>query len=692
MNKKSKLREKLLCLITLSLIIIIFHALSFLFSSAFLEDRWYVRPLGMGGAFVGLSNGAEGVLFNPAGTVEIKDAEITAMGGKPYVGMETINIFHSGVAVVYPSKELFGTIGASGTYLTLSDLYSEVVAAFSYASRIFISESIVSFLGGSIKYLSHSYKWDSYTKELGSERGDPLVKSGDALSAGGVSVDIGLLLKWEIYSVGIVGRNITQPNVGVKSEDRVPMEIIGGVSIPLSFLERTIMCSDIKYTVRTFNPLTFRIGVENWNKKKTLALRAGYDSSAGPTVGMSYVMKVGENLFLRIDYGLLWPLYVEGHLGTHRAGITLSWQVPSSIASISSVDITPSPKYISPNGDTINDITELVVSFSSDIDVIKWGINILNDKGEVVKNFSSKKGVKKLPQKVSWNGKDNSNKTLPDGRYSCYLELEDSTGKKQKSSIKTIVVDTIPPKVNISLSQNKFTPDGDGKDDTVDIMLEAKDNNDVEKWIIKITDVNNKLVKTFEGTGKPPSKIEWDGKDDYYGRVVIKGTYNIKAIVYDLAGNKSSIGSSVEVDIAQPTVIKEVVREVIKEVPKEIVIKEEGDKLKLNLSSTLLFKFGKADLEPSAYPVLEQVVGILNAYPHSRIVIEGHTDSIGSDSFNMLLSELRARRIYEFLIKRGIDAKRMSYKGYGESRPIASNKTEAGRALNRRVEIVIFRE
>jgi outer membrane protein OmpA-like peptidoglycan-associated protein len=686
-------REKRI--VNLSIVFILIHcalSLKVVFSSAFLEDRWYVRPLGMGGAFVGLSDGPEGVLFNPAGIVEVKDMELTAMGGKPYLGMENINIFHSGIAAVYPSKELSGTIGAGGTYLTLSDLYSEVVAAISYASRISISESMTSFLGGSIKYLSHSYKWDPYTKELGVERGDPLVRSGGTLSAGGVGVDIGLLLKWGIYSVGVVGRNITQPNVGVKSEDRVPMEIIGGVSAPLSFLERTTVCSDIKYTIRPFNPITFRIGVENWNKKKTLALRAGYDSSAGPTAGISYVMKAGENLFLRIDYGLLWPVHVQGHTGTHRAGITLSWQVPPSVVSLPPVDITPSPGYISPNGDTMNDSTELILSFSSDIEVAKWEINILNEKGEVVKNFVSGKGVKKLPQRVSWNGKNNLNKTLPDGKYTCYLELEDANGKKYKSPSKSIVIDTVPPKVDISLSQNKFTPDGDGVDDTVKINLEAKDDVDIEKWIIKITDTNNKLVKTFQGAGKPPSSIVWDGKDDYYERVVVNGAYSIKATVYDLAGNKSSANTSVEVYIGQPTVVKEVVREVIKEVPKEIVVKEEGNKLKLNLSSSLLFKFGKAELEPSAYPVLEQVVGILNAYPNSKIVIEGHTDSIGDDSFNMLLSELRARRVYEFLIKRGIDAKRMSYKGYGETRPIASNKTETGRALNRRVEIIILRE
>ena len=72
-----------------------------------------------------------------------------------------------------------------------------------------------------------------------------------------------------------------------------------------------------------------------------------------------------------------------------------------------------------------------------------------------------------------------------------------------------------------------------------------------------------------------------------------------------------------------------------------------------------------------------------------KIEIGGHTDNIGSDEYNKDLSLRRAENVYYYLISKGIDEKRMSYKGYGESQPIATNETEEGRALNRRTEFKI---
>ena len=70
--------------------------------------------------------------------------------------------------------------------------------------------------------------------------------------------------------------------------------------------------------------------------------------------------------------------------------------------------------------------------------------------------------------------------------------------------------------------------------------------------------------------------------------------------------------------------------------------------------------------------------------------IGGHTDSVGSDSYNQKLSEQRAKAVCDYLISQGVDKARLSYKGYGESEPIATNETEAGRQRNRRVELKIL--
>lgn len=102
------------------------------------------------------------------------------------------------------------------------------------------------------------------------------------------------------------------------------------------------------------------------------------------------------------------------------------------------------------------------------------------------------------------------------------------------------------------------------------------------------------------------------------------------------------------------------------------------------------FDFDKARLTHNAKVILDLVADTLLAAPEIRVEIAGHTDSIGSEAYNQKLSERRAKAVYDYLVQRGIDAGRMTVKGYGESQPIASNETEEGRELNRRVELRIL--
>ena len=101
------------------------------------------------------------------------------------------------------------------------------------------------------------------------------------------------------------------------------------------------------------------------------------------------------------------------------------------------------------------------------------------------------------------------------------------------------------------------------------------------------------------------------------------------------------------------------------------------------------FDFDKYNIKPEWVPVLEEAVAILKDTPAMNVIIEGHTDSIGTEAYNQGLSERRARSVYNFFQQNGIAAARMQTVGYGESRPIASNDTDEGRALNRRVELQV---
>lgn len=115
-----------------------------------------------------------------------------------------------------------------------------------------------------------------------------------------------------------------------------------------------------------------------------------------------------------------------------------------------------------------------------------------------------------------------------------------------------------------------------------------------------------------------------------------------------------------------------------------------GAGLKISLKSSVLFDFDKSTLKPEAEDELHKAVLKIKEYPNARIIIEGHTDNVGSDEYNQNLSEERAKAVrdhFKSVEKLDID---MAVHGYGESCPIATNDTEVGRENNRRVEIIII--
>jgi len=101
------------------------------------------------------------------------------------------------------------------------------------------------------------------------------------------------------------------------------------------------------------------------------------------------------------------------------------------------------------------------------------------------------------------------------------------------------------------------------------------------------------------------------------------------------------------------------------------------------------FDYDKATLKPESIRILDAAVNTLKNHPQIKVEVAGHTDSRGSESYNQKLSERRAKVVYDYLVDHGIDADRLSWRGYGESQPIADNSTEAGRAQNRRTELKV---
>ncbi len=119
-------------------------------------------------------------------------------------------------------------------------------------------------------------------------------------------------------------------------------------------------------------------------------------------------------------------------------------------------------------------------------------------------------------------------------------------------------------------------------------------------------------------------------------------------------------------------------------------IERVGEGIKISFDSGLLFDVDKAFVKPESKAELDDLAEILNKYPDTKILIEGHTDSTGSEEHNLTLSRLRSQAVSNYLAQIQIDPTRFTIMGYGESQPVADNSTVEGRALNRRVDLGIM--
>lgn len=114
-----------------------------------------------------------------------------------------------------------------------------------------------------------------------------------------------------------------------------------------------------------------------------------------------------------------------------------------------------------------------------------------------------------------------------------------------------------------------------------------------------------------------------------------------------------------------------------------------GEGIHIVFESGLLFDTGSNDLKPEAKKNIEELARVLKKYDDTNIIIEGHTDDKGTEEYNKSLSEKRADAVADYTARYGVDSRRFSVVGFGESNPVAVNSTEQGRKQNRRVEIAI---
>jgi outer membrane protein OmpA-like peptidoglycan-associated protein len=178
-------------------------------------------------------------------------------------------------------------------------------------------------------------------------------------------------------------------------------------------------------------------------------------------------------------------------------------------------------------------------------------------------------------------------------------------------------------------------------------------------------------------TGKEIGEARSKSKDGFYSIVLTSGEkYGFRATA------KGYASISQHIDLTELHDYQEIRRDLY------LVPLEKGQTVQLN---NVFFEYDKTEINEETNLELDRLVKLMNEYPNMVIEIGGHTDNVGSKSYNKNLSTKRAKAVYQYLIKKGIDKSRLSYKGYGESKPLKSNDTEEGRKVNRRVEFKIIK-
>jgi outer membrane protein OmpA-like peptidoglycan-associated protein len=120
------------------------------------------------------------------------------------------------------------------------------------------------------------------------------------------------------------------------------------------------------------------------------------------------------------------------------------------------------------------------------------------------------------------------------------------------------------------------------------------------------------------------------------------------------------------------------------------VVERVGEGIQVTFASGLLFDFDSDVVRTDARTNLRNLAASLDKYPGSELLIAGHTDSVGTDSYNLALSQRRSDAAVAYLASQGVDRARMTSRGLGETEPVAPNETDAGRSKNRRVEVAIY--
>lgn len=340
----------------------------------------------------------------------------------------------------------------------------------------------------------------------------------------------------------------------------------------------------------------------------------------------------------------------------------------------------------SPNGDGFADAVKLRLIPSFTDGLAAWRLYLRDGAGNTVRVLASAEGsggraAAPPPEAVLWDGTLEAGRRAPDGYYSPAAELRYLKGDTLALEGSVFLLDTTPPRVELTASPTPFSPDGDGMGDELFLRIDARDESPVDAWALTILDPAGAPFTSFSGREPPAGPIVWDGRDLDGNLVEAAQDYRYVLRVRDALGN-----------MAEKRGI----------IPTDVFVLRDGDRLKIRISS-IVFSPSSASLagtDPESAArnaaILDRIAAVLDRYPSYRIRVEGHAVNItGTEREERTelegLSLARARAVMDALVLRGVARGRLEARGLGGREPLVPHGDAVARWRNRRVEFILVR-
>lgn len=354
--------------------------------------------------------------------------------------------------------------------------------------------------------------------------------------------------------------------------------------------------------------------------------------------------------------------------------------------------VTAERDAFSPNADGIADSQKFDIRLSLKEGISDWSFNITSAEGKVVRSWSAKDS-KDVPSSITWDGLDSEGKTA-EGAFTGNLSIFYEKGNIINEVSSAFICTVTPPQLVVKTAPKYFSPDNDGEDDDLYILLKGTSPVQLKNWSFTIKDPQNgKKFWSVGGKSTITEQIVWDGRGNNGELVQSAIDYPYEFTATDVLGMQSKVEGKISVDVL-------VIRsgDVLKMAVPSIIFRSDASDFKTETE----IKGGiTEDQKANNERVLKRIAEILNKFKNYTVTIEGHANNISGTETEEIedtvqygkalkpLSQSRAEFVKQELMKNGVEEARLTAVGRGGSQPIVAREDKDNWWKNRRVEFIL---